>query len=144
MNGVKERKKPHIKDYFTKEFIKFLCCNGFAAAVNFGSRMLFSNFMEYIPAVILAYLCGMLTAFILNKLFVFDGKQGKTGRQFLGFALVNVLAIAQTLLFSMLFRDIVFPALNWTLYPDALAHLIGISIPIFTSFLGHKYFSFRK
>ncbi len=141
---METKKKPHIKDYFTKEFVKFLCCNGFAAVVNFGSRILFNGFMEYLPAVLLAYCCGMLTAFTLNKFLVFDGKEGRTSRQFFGFFVVNLLGLAQTLLFSMLFRDVIFPAMHWTFYPDALAHLIGISIPIFTSFLGHKYFSFRK
>ena len=28
-------------------------------------------------------------------------------------------------------------------YPEAVAHAIGVVFPVFTSFIGHKYFSFR-
>jgi len=136
--------KPHVRDYFTRQFILFLVCNTFAAGVNFGSRILFSFSMLYELAIVFAYCCGILTAFTLNKLFVFDAKQGNTGKQLLGFVIVNILGLAQTLLFSLLFRNLVFPAAGFVFYPDEAAHFIGIAIPVFTSFLGHKYFSFRK
>ena len=136
--------KPHIKDYFTREFIAFLVCNTFAAGVNFGSRILFSMLVRYEVAIVFAYCCGILTAFTLNKFFVFDAKKGKTGKQLLGFVLVNILGLALTLLFSLLFRNVIFPQIGFSFYPDEIAHFIGIAIPVFTSFLGHKYFSFRR
>jgi len=137
-------KRPHIKDYFSREFIAFFVCNTFAAGVNFGSRLLFSVAVRYEIAIVLAYCCGILTAFTLNKFFVFDAKRGKTGKQLLGFVIVNILGLAQTLLFSLLFRNFIFPQIGFTFYPDEVAHFIGIAIPVFTSFLGHKYISFRK
>jgi len=137
-------KKPHIKDYFTKQFILFFICSTFAAGVNFGSRILFSLVLCYEIAIVLAYCCGILTAFILNKIFVFDAKKGKTGKQLFGFVAVNILGLAQTLLFSLLFRNIIFPSVGFEFYPNEVAHLIGIAIPVFTSFLGHKYISFRR
>ena len=133
-----------IKDFISKEFILFLLCNGFAAVVNFGSRIIFSLWLEYATSIIIAYICGMITAFTLNKFFVFNKRAAnKTPRQFIIFALVNILAVAQTLLFSLLFRDIIFPRLDFTFYPDEVSHFIGVAIPVFTSFLGHKYFSFK-
>ena len=137
-------KNPHIKDYFTREFILFLVCSTFAAGVNFGSRILFSIVFSYELAVFFAYCCGLLTAFILNKLFVFDAKHGRTGKQLFGFIIVNILGLAQTFLFSLLFRNLIFPKSGFDFYPDEIAHLIGIAIPVFTSFLGHKYISFKK
>jgi len=137
-------KKPHIKDYFSREFIAFFICNTIAAGVNFGSRILFSMAMRYEIAIVLAYCCGILTAFILNKFFVFDARYGKTGKQLLGFIAVNILGLAQTLLFSLLFRNIIFPQIGFDFYPEEIAHFIGIAIPVFTSFLGHKYISFRR
>jgi len=137
-------KKPHIKDYFTRQFILFFVCNTFAAGVNFGSRILFSMVTPYEIAIVLAYCCGLFTAFILNKIFVFDAKHGKTSKQLFGFVIVNILGLAQTLLFSLLFRNIIFPQIGYDFYPDEAAHLIGVAIPVFTSFLGHKYFSFKK
>ena len=136
--------KAKIGDYFTKEFILFLVFSGFAAVVNFGSRIVFSIWLNYVVAIILAYLCGMITAFVLNKFFVFNKRAAdKTPRQFGIFVIVNLLAVAQTLLFSLLFRNVILPGLNFTFYPDEVAHLIGVGIPVFTSFLGHKYFSFK-
>jgi putative flippase GtrA len=86
----------------------------------------------------------MVTAFVLNKFFVFKKKDSKrTPRQFFIFVLVNLVAVVQTLLFSLLFRNVVFPAVGFTFFPDEVAHLIGVGLPVFTSFLGHKYFSFK-
>ena len=137
-------KKPHIKDYFTREFIGFFVCSTFAAGVNFGSRILFSLILRYEIAIVFAYCCGILTAFTLNRLFVFDAKHGKARKQLFRFIIVNLLGLAQTLLFSLLFRDLVFPQTGFDFYPDEIAHIIGIAIPVFTSFLGHKYFSFKR
>jgi putative flippase GtrA len=137
-------KKPQIKDYFSREFIAFFMCSTFAAGVNFGSRILFSMAVCYVIAIVFAYICGILTAFTLNKFFVFDAKKGKTGKQLLWFVIVNILGLVQTLLFSLLFRSFIFPQTGFSFYPDEAAHLIGIAIPVFTSFLGHKYISFRK
>lgn len=134
--------KLKLSDYFSMEFIKFLCCNGFAAVVNFCSRIVINHFTTYITAVVIAYCCGMVTAFVLNKIFVFRGSKHNTGRQFTGFVIVNLFAVAQTVLFSMLFHSYIFPKIGFAFYPDEAAHFIGISIPIFTSFLGHKHFSF--
>ena len=137
-------KKPHIKDYFTKQFILFVVCSTFAAGVNFGSRILFSMAVRYEVAIVFAFCCGLLTAFTLDKFFVFDAKQGKTGKQFIIFFFVNAIGLVLTLSFSLLFRNIIFPAVHFTFYPDEVAHFIGIAVPMFTNFIGHKYFSFRK
>lgn len=134
--------KPKISDYFSMEFMKFLFCNGFAAIVNFCSRIVINRFIGYLGSVSIAYGFGMATAFTLNKFFVFKGSEHKTSRQFMGFFIVNMFALVQTLLFSMLFRNIIFPYIGFNFYPDEVSHFIGISIPIFSSYLGHKYFSF--
>ena len=102
-------KKPHIRDYFTRQFIAFLACNAFAAGVNFGSRMLFSLVMRYEPAIFFAYCCGILTAFTLNKLFVFDARHGKTEKQLFGFVIVNILGLTQVYvtIFNMNYRIVI-------------------------------------
>ena len=60
-----------IKHFFSKQFMVFLLTGGTAAAVNFGSRILYSQHVDFSSAVILAYMTGMITAFVLAKLFVF-------------------------------------------------------------------------
>lgn len=136
--------KPKITDYFSAEFLKFLICNGFAAGVNFCSRILINYFTGYLFSVIIAYGFGMLTAFSLNKFFVFKGSGHNTSRQFTGFFIVNMIALIQTVFFSILFKTYIFPYLGFSFYPDEIAHFIGLSIPIFSSYLGHKYFSFGQ
>ena len=64
-----------IKQSFSHQFLLFLLTGGTAAAVNFGSRILYSAWIPFSYAVILAYLTGMVTAFVLAKLFVFKASQ---------------------------------------------------------------------
>jgi putative flippase GtrA len=85
-----------------------------------------------------------ITAFFLSKKFVFltETRHGSR-QQFLRFAPVNVFAAAQVWGISIGWADYVFPALDMSYLRHDLAHLIGVVFPVFTSFLGHKYFSFR-
>ena len=65
------------------------------------------------------------------------------GNRILVFFLVNIIGLVQTFLFSFLLLKL-FLAINYTLYPELIAHIIGVIVPLFTSYIGHKYFSFRK
>lgn len=58
------------------------------------------------------------------------------------FAFVTMAAIAQTLIVSILLVEHVFPAVEWSWYPKELGHVIGMGVPMFSSFLGHKYLTF--
>jgi len=126
------------------EFFQFLLVGGLSAGVNFISRIGFSEFVSYRIAIFLAYLVGMLTAFILSKHYVFE----KSGRPFSDelrdFTIVNVFAVIQVWLISVGLAEYFFPYVTFTFYPEEVAHLIGLSIPAITSYFGHKYFSFRK
>ena len=63
------------------EFLRFLVAGGIAAGANFGSRFVFSMFLEYGFAVFFAYLIGMLVAFLLMRGHVFDARSGPLGPQ---------------------------------------------------------------
>lgn len=134
----------NIDDYFSKEFIKFFICSGLSAVVNLTARIVFSLKLNYAIAVVMAYGCGMTTAFILNKIFVFNKKQGNTSKQFFTFFIVNMFGLCQTLLISLLLRNIIFLKLNYTFYGDEVAHFIGLGTTAFTSYIGHKYFTFKN
>jgi putative flippase GtrA len=129
-----------------RNFPAFLFSGGVAALVNLGSRWLLSFVLPFPAAIIIAYMLGMATAFPLFKFFVFHstGPEGAVKREALWFTLVNVLALLQTLVVSLLLADWLFPATGFSFRPHDVAHCIGVAVPAFTSYWGHKYFTFRS
>jgi putative flippase GtrA len=122
----------------------FLLAGGFAALVNVLSRVLYSEIAPYAAAVVAAYLTGMVTAYALNRFLVFGpGDRGMPAEMF-AFALVNLLAIAQTLVISLGLAYYVLPGLGVDRHAETLAHVAGVIVPVFTSFVGHKYWTFRN
>ena len=117
-----------------KQFLLFLLTGGIAAAVNFSSRFLYSKWMSFSLAIVFAYLTGMITAFILAKLIVFQKSEQPLHRSVWRFSLINAIAVAQTWSVSMLLAQVL---------PVEISHAIGISVPVFTSYIGHKRWSFR-
>ena len=132
-----------ISEFFSRQFVTFLVTGGIAAAVNFGSRIIYNNFTGFSTAIILAYLTGMATAFILAKLFVFKQSQQKLHHSILFFILVNLVAVAQTWLISMGLAYYFLPSVGIISYVPEISHAIGIAVPVFTSYIGHKRWSFR-
>ena len=132
------------KHFLSKQFVKFLIVGGFAAAVNFVSRILLSEMMSYRWSIIVAYIFGMLTAYFLSKFFVFEKSSRKPVHEFYYFSLVNLLAVCQVWGISVFLAEYIFPKIGFGFYSMEIAHIIGLSVPIFTSFLGHKYWSFKQ
>lgn len=123
-------------------FMKFIITGGFAALVNVGVRILLSLVMSYEMAVVVAYLIAMVTAYILSRLFVFEKSGRSVGEELTKFTLVNVVALVQVWLVTMALNYYVLPWMGWTFYRETVAHLCGVASPVFTSYFGHKYFSF--
>lgn len=127
----------------SRQFLAFLVTGGIAALANFGSRIVINLWVSFSWAVVLAYCIGMVTAFVLARLFVFTDSKQAVHRSALIFAGVNLLAVAQTWGISMLLAYWVLPALGVTRFAPEIAHGIGVLVPVFTSYLGHKHWSFR-
>ena len=132
-----------IQDFYSRQFISFLITGGIAATVNFLSRIFFNQYFSFSTSVLLAYLMGMVTAFILAKLFVFKVSTQSIRRSALLFFFVNILAVAQTWLISMSLNFYILPALGFEKYVAEIASAVGIAFPVFTSYLGHKRWSFK-
>ena len=132
-----------IKQFKSRQFLVFLLTGGFAAAVNFGSRIIYNLWVDFSVAIILAYITGMVTAFVLAKLFVFKESQQPLHHSAMFFILVNLVAVLQTWLISMGLAYNVLPSMGITLYVREIAHAIGVVAPVFTSYIGHKRWSFR-
>lgn len=127
----------------TPQFLRFLVAGGVAAGANFGSRFVFSIFFTYGVAVFLAYLVGMLVAFLLMRGLVFNARQGPLAPQVTKFIGVNVLAVLQTLAISLLLARWVLPSVGIMDNAEALGHLVGVLVPVLTSYFGHKFLTFR-
>lgn len=128
----------------SRQFLMFLLTGGTAAAVNFGSRILFNQWVTFPVAVLLAYLTGMLTAFLLAKRFVFADSSQTLRRSALMFTLVNLVAIAQTWAISVGLAYYVLPRMGGARLVPEIAHAFGVVVPVFTSYLGHKRWSFAR
>jgi putative flippase GtrA len=134
--------KKLLNEFLSLEFLRFFLSALVAAAINFAARYFLDPYIGYDKAIVLAYLIGTVAAFFLYQHEVF-GKGARPMWQEIGlFMFVTLAAIAQTLLVSILLYDHVFPSVGWHWYSKEVAHLIGMGVPMFSSFLGHKYLTF--
>jgi putative flippase GtrA len=133
-----------MSNVMNRQFIQFVAVGGFAAAVNFLSRIALNHWMSYATAIMVAYVLGMLTAFALNRLIVFRNSVNALHHQIFWFCMVNLAAVLQTLLVSLLLNDVVFPRVGFQWHTETVAHAIGVAVPVATSFIGHKKLSFRE
>jgi len=132
-----------IRHFASKQFVAFLMIGGVSAAINFGSRIVFSFWFGFSFSIFLAFLTGITTAFILSKIFVFKESQQTLKRSAFYFLLVNIFALIQTWLISMILAYYLLPAAGFFNYTNEIAHGAGVIFPVFSSYLGHKYWSFR-
>lgn len=126
------------------QFVRFVVTGGFAALVNLISRYLLNFMIPFGYAVVIAYLIGMATAYVLGRLFVFESSGRGVADEFSRFTLVNAVAALQVWVISVGLGVYAFPAIGLAWHPLEVAHLIGVSVPIFTSYAGHRHFSFAK
>ncbi len=125
-------------------FFRFILTGSLAALVNIGARMLLSLVMPFRVAVLIAFVPGLVTAYVLARLLVFQ-QSGQTVRsEFFRFALVNVVALAQISLISIALVEWLFPLVGFTWYAELVGHTIAVGSPIITSYYGHKLFTFRR
>lgn len=126
------------------QFLRFVLAGGVAAAANYGSRFLFSAWLPYAAAITCAYLVGMAVAFTLMRQYVFSGAGQPLLPQVVKFTIVNLLALLQTLVVSLVLARWLLPAMGIESHVEAIAHLVGVVVPVFTSFIGHRQATFRR
>lgn len=126
-----------------QRFALFLAAGAIAAAANYGSRFGFSLWFSYPVAIVLAYIVGMTVAFALMRQYVFEGGGKPLAPQIVRFGAVNMLAVAQTLVVSLLLARWLLPAAGVTAHAEAIAHAVGVAVPVVTSYFGHKMATFK-
>lgn len=132
-----------------QRFFRFLLAGGLAALCNFGSRFFYSLFVDFSAAVVFAFMTGLTVGYLLNKLYVFTTSANSPAREITWFVVINLLALAQTwglsVYLSELLQDARFDQFTvgqrWS---EAGAHLAGVLLPVFTSYVGHRYLTFRE
>jgi putative flippase GtrA len=135
--------RDRVHNLLRSQFVLFLLVGGTAAAVNFISRMVVNLWTSYALAVVIAFGFGVLTAFVLNRLFVFKGSKQAIHHQVTWFLVVNLIGLAQTFVVSVLLAQYAFPAIGFRWHTESAAHVVGIMVPLISSYFGHKYLSFR-
>ena len=124
-------------------FFKFVVSGGLSVVVNLGARVFFNEFMSYRWSVAIAYLFGMATAFALFKFMVFQASGRTASQELLGFTLVNLIGAVQVWVVSVGLAEYYFPWVGFSWHPEFVAHFLGLSTLVITSYLGHKHLSFR-
>ena len=127
-----------------QQFLKFLVAGGLSVPVNLGSRHLLSLVMPYEAAVVVAHLCGMLTAFLLTRSFVFERSNRQVSNELARFTVVNVVSLTVTWVVAVGLLRIVFPRVGFDTYPELVAHIAGLGLASLTSFYGHRRYSFGQ
>ncbi len=133
-----------ISRIISSPFVRFVLSGGIAAGVNVLSRAALSTITSYSAAIVIAYLIGMTTAYVLMKLFVFEESGRRPEAEYLRFGLVNMVALAQVWIVSVGLARWLFPLVGFGFYPEAIAHVIGVLSPVATSYFLHKYFTFSS
>ena len=126
-----------------KQIYKFLLAGGLAAFINILSRTIFSNFFSYEISIIFAFILGLTTAFLLMRKYVFDLKKKLIFNQIIRFLIINVITLFQTLFITISLKfvlNIFFINLGLI---EFIAHVIGVSFPVLTSYFAHKYYTFK-
>ncbi|TQP79772.1 GtrA family protein [Vibrio cholerae] len=133
-----------LHSFISKQFIAFALTGGLAAAVNFSTRILFNYHFSFSISIILAYILGMATAFLLAKLYVFQGSKNSIQKSIFWFIIINIFSVLQTWAISMWMYNQVLELLNInTPFNREISHALGVIFPVFTSFIGHKYLTFK-
>jgi putative flippase GtrA len=125
-------------------FGRFVVVGALAAGLNIGSRIVFSRFVPFGAAIVLAYLVGMTAAYSLNRLFVFEPSGRSKREEYVRFGLVNLAAFIQVWAISEGLARYGLPMVGFHWHAETIAHSIGVAAPVFTSYMAHKHFSFAK
>jgi putative flippase GtrA len=127
----------------SSRFVRFLLTGGFAALVNLGSRHLLNQYMSFEAAVAVAYLFGVVTAYSLARLFVFERSGHAIATEFRRFVVVNIISLAVVWSVSVGLALYLFPYLGFQWHAEAVAHFIGVASPTVIAYFAHKHYTFR-
>ncbi|MGD2131244.1 MAG: GtrA family protein [Maricaulaceae bacterium] len=125
------------------EFIRFVATASVAALTNLIGRFVLDVWLPFEMAVVLAYLAGMVVAFVMFQRLIFGDPGSPVGRQVYRFCLVNAMNLGLTVAVASLLARLVFPAIGMSWRPDDVAHVIAVAAPALPAYLGHKHYTYK-
>tara|TARA_S200000501_G_scaffold365461_1_gene398937 strand:- start:776 stop:1219 length:444 start_codon:yes stop_codon:yes gene_type:complete len=125
-----------------QELPLFILAGSIAALANIISRILLTIFLNFQISVFISYLIGMITSFLLQRRYVFKSTKKSYKRSFAAFSLVNLFALVQVWMISLLIKFWLVNLISSMPLVEFIAHCIGVGVPVFTSYFGHKYITF--
>lgn len=130
----------NTRKLWSDERFRFLAIGGFNTLFGFALFSIFQYFLgKYISifgSLYLSHLFGSLLAFILYRKFVFP----VSGRAFSDFVKFQSVYVVPLLTNSILLPSLIF-FFGWDPY---LSQAVATILMTLVSFIGHKYFSFRR
>jgi putative flippase GtrA len=129
--------------YWSQQFARFLLVGGVALLCHWLSRFAFNLFVDYGWAIVLAYLVGMVVAFVLNKIYVFPFSQRSLDFEIFFFFLVNIAAFPLVWVVAYVLGEWVLAKYLARAIALALAHGFAITLPVFVNYALHKLVTFR-
>jgi len=125
-------------------FIRYLMVGGVAASLNICSRIFYNFWTSYSVAIVLAHTTGMITTFLLARIYVFpESRLAAPARSAFVFVLVNVFSGLQSWAVSILLAEHVLPALGVQHFIHEIAHVIGVAVSVLTNYFGNQRWAFR-
>ena len=124
------------------QFVGFLLVGVVSTGCNLASRYVFEWVSNYEIALIGANTVGVLSAFFLNRWWVFKTARQPVLAALARFTLVNLAGIAVSWVAAVLMYRQLFPALGMQWHPDLVAHALGIAVPVLPNYLAHRHWTF--
>lgn len=131
-----------INHFLNTQFLAFLAVGSLAAAIHWLCRYFLSYWISFEYAVAIAYVFGIASAFILNKIYVFPNTNRSVNKQMRDFVLTNVAFFPVVWVMSILLVSVLSSA-GVTMYTEGIAHGVAISIPMMATFLIYKFIAFK-
>lgn len=124
--------------------MRFLLAGGLAAGINWIARFPLELVMPFAIAVLGALAIGMTSGFLLYDRWVFPGSPHALQHKIRDFIAVNLASQAVMFVMAVGLRELALLAAVPKLIAGAAAHLIGIGMGAFVSFIGHRAVTFGR
>ena len=128
-----------------REFARFFATGLLATLGNVSAVWLAASFMRYRWALLLGVSAGFVISFFLGKFFAFKSHDlDRTGLEAMRFTVVYSFGAALYWCVAMLFGLYILPRFIAAQYTLPAGALFGASTMLFTSYFGHRLFTYRS